>query len=578
MSSDSWLKLQGGSSEGIVSIAQFSSDGGFGFHGVDQSAWANIDAEAYRADLSVATADLLDFGNGRLTFYVQDVEAGYSAPGMAALTDTRNVGGTLSLPVGDDLSLNAKVDRRLQEQGVETQAQEINLAYRLSEHWDVRAGWRRDERTDRSPLVPLTQEQGERTDAVLQLGYDSRADWNAWVFAQDTLATTGDRRENGRYGAGASYRVSERLRIDTEISDGDLGAGGKLGTSYLHSERTSVYLNYTLDNERSDSGLLAARGREGNLVAGVKTRFSDSASVYLEERYRQAGASTGLTHATGISLAPTDRLNLGMSTDIGTLQDTVTGAETERRAVGIHAGYGYDALTLSAAAEYRHDDSEQLDLARSQRETWLFRSGLKYQLTPSARLLGKFNHSDSTSSLGTFYDGGFTEAVVGYAYRPVYHDRLNALAKYTYFHNVPSSDQVTVTNTAAEFIQKTHIAAIDVSYDLTPGFAIGGKYAHRLAQVSLERENPEFFENNASLYVLRGDWRFREMWDLLVEGRMLDMPDLDERRNGALLSISRHVGDHVKIGIGYNFSEFSDDLTDFNFNHQGIFLNLTGVL
>jgi hypothetical protein len=31
------------------------------------------------------------------------------------------------------------------------------------------------------------------------------------------------------------------------------------------------------------------------------------------------------------------------------------------------------------------------------------------------------------------YDGGYTEAVVGYAYRPVNHDRLNALAKYTYF-------------------------------------------------------------------------------------------------------------------------------------------------
>lgn len=578
LSSESWLKLQSGLSEGIVSTAQLSTDGGFGFTGIDQSAYANIDAEAYRADLSLSTADLLDVGNGRLTLYIQDVEAGYSAPGLTVLADTRNVGGALRLPLFEDVSLNAKLDSRVQEQGVETRAQEIDLAYRLSEHWDVSAGYRLDTRIDRSPLVPATQEQGERADAVLQLGYDSRADWNAWVFLQDTLSTTASRPENGRYGAGASYRVSERLRVDTEVSNGDLGPGGKLGTRYLHSDRTSVYLNYTLENERTDNGPLPARGGEGNLVAGIKSRFSDSASVYLEERYRAAGASTGLTHATGITLAPTERLNLGLSTDIGTLEDSLTGAETERRAIGVHAGYGFDALQLSGAIEYRLDDVEQLDLEHNERETWLFRSAFKYQVSPSARLLGKFDHSDSTSSLGTFYDGGYTEAVVGYAYRPVYHDRLNALAKYTWFSNVPSPGQVTPRGSTAEFVQKSHIAALDVTYDLTPAFSIGGKYAYRLGQVSLDRENPEFFENDASLYVLRGDLRFREAWDLLVEGRLLDMPDLAERRTGTLLTVSRQVGDHLKIGLGYNFSEFSDDLTDFDYDHRGFFLNLTGML
>lgn len=578
LSSESWLKLQSGLSEGIVSTAQLSTDGGFGFTGIDQSAYANIDAEAYRADLSLSTADLLDVGNGRLTLYIQDVEAGYSAPGLTVLADTRNVGGALRLPLFEDVSLNAKLDSRVQEQGVETRAQEIDLAYRLSEHWDVSAGYRLDTRIDRSPLVPATQEQGERADAVLQLGYDSRADWNAWVFLQDTLSTTASRPENGRYGAGASYRVSERLRVDTEVSNGDLGPGGKLGTRYLHSDRTSVYLNYTLENERTDNGPLPARGGEGNLVAGIKSRFSDSASVYLEERYRAAGASTGLTHATGITLAPTERLNLGLSTDIGTLEDSLTGAETERRAIGVHAGYGFDALQLSGAIEYRLDDVEQLDLEHNERETWLFRSAFKYQVSPSARLLGKFDHSDSTSSLGTFYDGGYTEAVVGYAYRPVYHDRLNALAKYTWFSNVPSPGQVTPRGSTAEFVQKSHIAALDVTYDLTPAFSIGGKYAYRLGQVSLDRENPEFFENDASLYVLRGDLRFREAWDLLVEGRLLDMPDLAERRTGTLLTVSRQVGDHLKIGLGYNFSEFSDDLTDFDYDHRGFFLNLIGML
>jgi hypothetical protein len=395
---------------------------------------------------------------------------------------------------------------------------------------------------------------------------------------QDTLSTTGARPENSRIGTGGSYRVSERLRVDAEVSNGDLGEGGKLGTSYLHSDRTSLYLNYALENERTDNGLRRVMGREGNLVAGIRSRLSDSASVYQEERYQHGVASTGLTHATGISLAPTERLNFGINTDIGTLQDIQTGAETERRAAGVHVGYGFELLQVSSGVEYRYDDTEQLDLSRAQRKTWLFRNSLKYQISPSARLLGKFNHADSVSSLGSFFDGGFTEAVVGYGYRPVYHDRLDALAKYTYFYNVPGTEQVTLQNTAAEFIQKSHIAAIDVTYDLLPRFSIGGKYAYRIGQMSLDRETPQFFSNDASLYVLRADWQFRDLWDLLVEGRMLDMPDLDERRDGALLSISRQVGDHMKVGLGYNFSDFSDDLTDLDFRHQGIFLNLTGAL
>ena len=78
--------------------------------------------------------------------------------------------------------------------------------------------------------------------------------------------------------------------------------------------------------------------------------------------------------------------------------------------------------------------------------------------------------------------------------------------------------------------------------------------------------------------MLRGDYRFGENWEVLLETRLLDMPDLNERRVGALTAVSRYFGDHVKVGIGYNFTDFSDDLTDLDFDHQGVFLNVTGTL
>jgi hypothetical protein len=180
--------------------------------------------------------------------------------------------------------------------------------------------------------------------------------------------------------------------------------------------------------------------------------------------------------------------------------------------------------------------------------------------------------------MGAVFYGGFTEAVVGNAYRPIANDRLNALVKYTYFYNLPTTEQVGSQTIAAEFIQKSHIAAMDLSYDITHNLTIGGKYAYRLGQISLDRDNPEFFDNTASLYVLRSDYRFRENWEVLLEARMLDMPDLSESRSGGLATVSRYFGKHFKIGLGYNFTDFSDDLTDLSFDHSGAFLSVTGTL
>jgi len=43
---------------------------------------------------------------------------------------------------------------------------------------------RNDLRKDNSPVVPLTQIQGERTDAVAQVKFDSSASWSAYGFGQ----------------------------------------------------------------------------------------------------------------------------------------------------------------------------------------------------------------------------------------------------------------------------------------------------------------------------------------------------------------------------------------------------------
>ncbi|MGH9889671.1 MAG: OmpA family protein, partial [bacterium] len=236
-------------------------------------------------------------------------------------------------------------------------------------------------------------------------------------------------------------------------------------------------------------------------------------------------------------------------------------------------GNGFNTVHLTSGFEYRLDDTEQLDGNWSDRTTYFLRNNLKYQVAPDWRVVGKLNYALSNSSLGQVYDGGYTEGVLGWAYRPVSNDRLNALAKYTYFYNLPSVDQFSLRDVQDQFVQKSHIASLDVSYDLTADLSIGAKYAYRLGQLSLDRVNPDYFDNNAHLYIVRTDWRFIKDWEGSLELRTLDLPDLNDRRSGALIGVYRYVGDHMKVGVGYNFTDFSDDLTDLSYNNHGFFIN-----
>src|SRR5262249_23550983 len=313
-----------------------------------------------------------------------------------------------------------------------------------------------DMRKDHSPVVPLTQEQGERTDAVTQVKFSPSDTWSAYGFAQDTVAATGGRPDNSRIGVGGSYRLTKRFRIDGEASDGYLGPGGKIGTTFLYSERTSLYLNYSLENERTDNDQLVHSGSWGNLVSGVKTRLSDSSSVYVEERYQNGSSMSGLTHATGINLVSKERWNFGGSGEFGKLFDSQTGAGTNRKAAGIHLGYGLAKIQFSSAIEYRRDDAEQLDRTHSVRSLLLLRNNVKYQLAPRWRVIGKLDHSICDSSLGGVIGGGYTEARVGYPYPPGRNDPPGALVKDTYFFNVPTTGQGGVENTPAEVLQQQH--------------------------------------------------------------------------------------------------------------------------
>lgn len=574
-----WVKLEKSTSTGAGSSAFGSNDGGFSFSSTSNMTTLAGPSDgqhgASRIDGSVELKEIYENANGAATAYRQFVEAGYSAPGLITPTNVEQYGGAVKAAVTDKIDLRVKADKRSQEMALETLALEVNADYKLDDNWKLSSGVRNDNRVDHSPLVPLTQVQGERTDVVFRAGYDSREKWTAYGYAQDTAATSGNRETNARIGSGGSYRLSDRFRMNGEVSTGDVGLGARLGTEYLVSDKTTTYLNYALENERSDNGI---RTNKGNMIAGAKSHYSDTTSVYAEEKYSYGDVPTGLTHSTGVEYAPDDRWNFSAHVDSGHLRDNWTGAAMDRSGLGVSAGYGFEAIKVASAFEYRRDQLQAPDLSFSERTNWLTKNSLKYQINPDWRFIGKLNYSESKSSLGEFYDGTYTEAVVGYGYRPVSNDRLNMLVKYTYFYNLPSAGQVLVPNTAASFIQRSHIFSADMIYDLNPTWSVGGKYAHKVGQVSQDRVNPVFFDSTADLYVARVDWHVIHQWDLTVEGRMLSIPEAQDVRSGALVGLYRHLSSSVKLGVGWNFTDFSDDLTNLGYTYRGVFINLVAKI
>ena len=63
-------------------------------------------------------------------------------------------------------------------------------------------------------------------------------------------------------------------------------------------------------------------------------------------------------------------------------------------------------------------------------------------------------------------------------------------------------------------------------------------------------------------------------WDVLLEVRGLGLEQAATRDVGVLGAVYKNLGNNLKVGVGYNFGQFSDDLTDLTYDDRGAFVNL----
>jgi hypothetical protein len=587
-----FLRAESARSKGDGLGSYNSIDGGFGFQQQAADSAGGI-AWAQRIEGALSLADFVENSRGQISAYWQNRDAGFSAPGQIALGGeaTRQAGARADLPLGERTDLSLKADRR-DAASQDMRVGEAAVRQRLAAHWTGSLGLRSENRGVADTTLirsDILAENGTRTDAIARLDYASETPaavapakaapstvnaWNAYGFVQQTLVRTGTRSDNDRAGLGGGWQATDRMHLDAEVSDGDGGVGGKLGTDYRINDRSNAYAQYLMETERPD---LAYRGRFGTLLGGVRSKLNDRVSVYQESRQTTGSGQDSLVHAFGIDLAASDRWTTGLKLEQGTVTDPLAG-DLRRHAAGVTVGYKDQATKWASSVEYRYEDSN----LSGRRTSWLTRNTLGSQLSPAWRLLGKLDVARSNSSQGVFFDGDYTEGVLGAAYRPVDNDRWNTLVKYTYMYDLPSPGQLSPgtgtgeiwSATVADYSQKSQVFSVDSIYDVNAWLSLGAKYGYRWGSLKPTRQAGDWFDSTADLIVLRGEWHFVRNWSGLVELRRLHAREAGDTKKGFLVGVYRQLAKHVKLGVGYNFTDFSDSLTDLSYDHRGVFVNV----
>ena len=552
-----YIKASAAQSRGTGTAEQASADGGYTFSTVPLAAGGG-DAGAALLEGALQFSDVKDGLPGRLTGYWKDRGEGFAAPGQLTAAETEQVGGALNTQLPGGVRTDVKYDRTEVEAGQVTQTLDVQLRRGWGQHWSGSLG-------SRYSVASATGTTGraENTDVAAQLDYNSLRGWSAYGFNQAAFGETDSLAS--RYGLGGRWAPGKRWALTGEGSGGRNKLGGKLGSELRFNERSTFYTSYQLETDRSDTGTV---GRTGQLVTGVRSRYSDSTSVFGEERWQYGTGPSGLTHAYGLDVAELDGWHWGLTGEYGSLSEASTG-EYKRTALTGAVGITRKDLKWASALEYRNDRGT------SRRESWLTRNSYECRVAPAWRLITKLAFSLSSTGQGDYYSGEYTEGVVGFAYRAVQDDRLNALFKYTYFRDMASAGQLTSTSVTSDYKQRSHVLSADANYDITPPLTAGAKVATRLSEVQAGRTGgAPWFTSNAYLLIGRLDWHVVRNWDLLTEGRYLRVVQARDSRAGALLGIYRHLGKNIKLGAGYNFTDFSDDLTDQSYTSHGWFINI----
>jgi hypothetical protein len=579
-SEGTWLEGEVARSDGPGFGSSYSADGGLTIQTNASSGIPNKTAEAWRVEGRVALEDLSPAAKGHVGARYEHHGKGFSSLEVDAKEAKRLMGADVDAEITGSIKAAASVSDEKLASGSHTTEVLGKLAMQTSEQVTVQPY---GIFTRKTGDTTATVEQGKRADAGIKILYAWDDDQEAYIFGQGTAIQTGTMHRDHRGGVGGTFRLAEKVVAEGEVSYGTLGVGAKATLGYEPTADDKYYIGYTLDPERdlAENWPFQLVGEDmGSIVAGARHRFNEQWLAYAEDNMDLFGEHVSLTQVYGVTYTPDAAWTVTGGTEVGQVFDNTIDPGTgfknpdfDRVAISLAVGYkSENGIEGKVKGEYRIDDSE--DPTRDM-EAYLLQASLGMKMDEDWRAIASFD-GVFTDATDTTRDGDYAEGSIGFAYRPAEGDRLNALAKYTYLYDLPGKDQVSVDGTTSSPAQRSHIASIDASYDVIPQLTLGAKYGMRIGETKDRTPGSSWIDSQVHLGILRADIHVVHEWDVMVEGRVMWSPTTDQQDFGAVAAVYRHFGDNMKVGLGWNFGRFSDDLRDLSQDDHGIFLNVIG--
>ena len=405
--------------------------------------------------------------------------------------------------------------------------------------------------------VELEDRSGERGDTTIAAVRLTNR-WNDRLSTNLEHQQTLSGEENDQSTLGVTYRATERLSLDARATQGTLGESAQLGAQFdWRGNRFYVAQNF----KNTPSG-----GSDNGRLAGVEVPFGPDGELYSE--YQWNDLASGSQQQRMVGARQRFKAGQGFTVQLSgehSAHVADMASEGDRYAIAANVSYeNDDGVRFSTRNEYREDSRAMAS------EQFVSSTNLKWPIGDSLSVLGKYRFSKSESAAQVERNIDFTEASIGLAYRPVAHDRLNLLTRYTRLSNTPTVFQLANISGGIS----SDIFAVDWSYQLTQRIEWVGKQAMRWSE---DDEDPLNLRSLTALSIQRLNWDLPRDFLLGTEFRRMTQDLANDERNGFVTEIMWEGLDPLRIGIGYNFSDVSDnEYVEYDFTSRGFFMRLQG--
>ena len=554
-----FLKAEYARSESFGVPAFFSDNGGLSFIQQNNTA-LNREGDAKAIEARANFKELgwteQDWSAGA---WWRRTDAGYSISRYDNGLPVTEYGAELLGQFTPDLGIYTRYTRAERGADVLTQAQ-ATLEWRVSEDGTLGLEVRR------------VNQEGSYLEAVgtlAALKYQHRIATTLEVYgvAQLTVDDDGGRyADNDAFTFGAKHLFGDNSSVGAEVTDGDRGHAATVNAEYRLSPEHALYGGYTYSTDTTEYDSLFNPGGQNGWTLGQRWRLSNQVNVFNESQFLKERGQSGLAHTFGMDFYPARGWNTGFTLSQGELQEAQSGGVVDRRAISVSGGHTSPDTDWQSKIEWREDSGAE------QREQWISTTRLTHRVNDSWRIAARFNYADTDDTLNPQEGTRFIEGNLGFAYRPWNSERWGLFGRYTYLYDLASMGQVG----GAQYDQRSQVVSLEGVYKHDQHWEFAGKLARREGEVRMGRGSGAWLDSATTFAAVQARYELRAQWHALGEYRWLDVKD-GGAKHGFLAGVDRDINKHFRIGAGYNFTRFSDDLTDFDYDHKGWFLNLTGT-